>query len=116
MYRKILIPTDGSEPSQAAAEHGLLLARQNGATVIFVTAVQESAFPVELAFDAAFYQELIDKTHAQLARLKAQGRRLGIETRSILCTGDPSTEILAVAEEEGVDLIVMAAHQHGRVA
>ena len=47
MYRNILIATDGSELAGKAEDHGILLAKEMGASVIFVT-VTESWSPREM--------------------------------------------------------------------
>ena len=40
MYKKILIATDGSEPSQKAVEQGVALAKATGAAVILATVTE----------------------------------------------------------------------------
>lgn len=120
MYRKIILPTDGSEASRVAVEFGLELARFHGASVVITSVLDLSGvYPVPMgAFIApgAVVPAVADESEELLARLKNEAIRLGVTATTALRRGDPGQEIVALAKEEGADLILMAAHQHGRIA
>ena len=112
--RKILITTDLSEHSVAAFEHafslGLLYASK-----MFVLHVVDDA---QSLFRLPRHEE---DTRLQTARAKGEGierlnrfvvSHIGTERKvyPVVRSGVPESEILTFAEEENVDLIVMATH------
>ena len=118
MYRKILIPIDDSEASWQAAAAGLRLARFHGATAVGLAVIEYNPmFPPPLSMDswAELYPELIAEGRARLQRLTRLAAELEVPLQAHLYYGSPAREILALAEQERPDLIVMAAH-HGRLA
>jgi len=107
---KILAPTDLSELSCLGLEYALELGRGWGAevTVYHVTDAAELA-----NYKASSLQDLIDK-HKQALSQFLRGRFADllplVEVREIVEVGSPSTNILAAAERERSDLIVMSTH------
>jgi len=120
MYRKILIATDGSELASKAIDHGIMLAKATGASVIFVT-VTEIWSAIEMAADAvnktasnsmAKYEEMAaHSAQTILAAAKAAAQSAGIECEAIhVPDRAPAQGIIATAGDQGCDLIVMASH------
>ncbi len=104
MTASILVPIDSSPPSLAALENALAFAECIDATVEVVHVIPS---PGRLtAHEGDDVDRAIDAAVAR-ARLSLGDR---ISRRTL--TGDPLTEILAMARD-GVDLIVMGTH--GRV-
>ena len=119
MYRKILIATDGSELASKAVDHGVMLAKKFEASVIFVT-VTEIWSAVEMMADSARgisnsvekYEEMAAKSAQNvLAATKAVAHGAGIECETLHVRDRvPAEGIIAIANEKGCDLIVMASH------
>jgi len=116
MYKRILVPTDGSEPSQRAILAGVDFAREVGAEVVGLTVTPE--FHV-LSADS----EMLEDTPDQFAvRSAARGRRIlgevesaardaGVACRTEHAVNDePYEAIIDAAGRLGCDLIVMASH------
>lgn len=116
MYKRILIPTDGSDASQRAVLAGVDFARELGAEVVGLTATPE--FHV-LSTDT----EMLEDTREQFAAgSAAQARRIladienaardaGVACRTEHVTDDdPYAAIIRAAQRLGCDLIVMASH------
>jgi nucleotide-binding universal stress UspA family protein len=110
MYDDILLPTDGSD-SSALVEHAAAVARGHDATVHVLAVVDDRAF-LTLADDlrddvrAELEAEADDATDAAREALAATG----VESTTTVRDGDPAEEILAFAEERGVDLVTMGTH------
>lgn len=114
MYKKLLVPLDGSALAEAALDHAAeLVARIHLEEVILlhVYATQESEF-------TPTHKDYIDRA-AETVRTKAGevqqkiGTPVGdttVEVRGELGTGKPAEEILHYAEQNNVDLIMMATH------
>ena len=116
MYKRILIPTDGSEASRRAIQAGVAFARDVGAEVVGLTATPP--FHV-LSTDV---EQIEDTPERFAAACEARARRIladvddaareaGVACRTEHAVDDdPYAAIIAAARRLGCDLIVMASH------
>ena len=116
MFKHILLPTDGSELSEAAIQKGIQFAKSINAEV--------TGFHVILPFHVFTIQtEMLEDTKEQYERAsKVQAEQfLGVikkaaEKAGVSCDTDyvtsnhPYEMIINAAEKKGCDLIMMAAH------
>lgn len=108
-YNHILLPTDFSEQSEAAAARAAELAKSCGAR-LSVLHVVDYAPPGYIRVDApeASAQELADRARGALADWT---KKLGLETTNQWVEVGPSKrEILKIAKDNDVDLIVLGSH------
>ncbi len=107
--KKILFPTDFSESSDAGLKYAASLARDTGAKLIIMH-VEEPAAAYGGAGDVFYATPEIDEAtlRQRLEAVVPSDKSIQFEHR--LVTGDPSTEIVRLAEEDNVDLIVMGTH------
>ena len=103
--RKILIPTDFSESSDRALEIGASLARVHGGMVLLIHVVEQH-HPPNVPAPYVLPAESVRVARRTLAKIDLTG----ITCQRILSKGAPVSEILKVADEESVDLIVMSTH------
>jgi nucleotide-binding universal stress UspA family protein len=114
-FKKILCPTDFSEPAFVALKRAEELARHFAAGLIVAHVIPTlpgpHSFPdpqAPLNFDVPlFQQELAIQAEQMLKELVSHHK---VECRNLVTTGDPAPEILRVAEQEHIDLIVIASH------
>lgn len=102
MYRRILVPTDGSEPSERAAEHALDLATQFDATVDALFVVEDAAGHWDMAVEK---EEEVGERALDAVASMAASRGVAVERH--LRRGKPAEEIVDAAAEYGSDLVVM---------
>jgi nucleotide-binding universal stress UspA family protein len=107
-YERILVPTDGSEPSETAVEHAVDIAAQYGAVV-------DALFVVDRRYPAASHWDMYveDQEETGEAALDAAvttGDEAGVTVERHLRRGTPHEEILDAAADYGSDLIVMGTH------
>jgi nucleotide-binding universal stress UspA family protein len=112
MYDKILLPTDGSDGSTAAATHAGSLAEQYGATV-HVLSVVDSRNRFEspssgLAPDVWTEEERKRSTDAVTTAREHLPESIDVETH--IETGVPRKAILAAIDDLEPDLVVMGTH------
>ena len=105
MIAQILVATDFSPRSDRALRRGILLARQN-ATELLLTHVVDDDQP----------QRLIDVERREAAALLDELASTiresdGIECQSHVAIGDAFEGIVRMAEESGVDLLVLGQHR-----
>ncbi len=120
VFEHLLVATDGSRPADSALELALRVGRQSRITVLLV--VHDYGLPEYLR------AALGRRPDAQQLReeIVAEGRRtldealarvgcenLSIERCVVLSDKAPSHEIVALAQREHCDLIVMAPHGPG---
>lgn len=117
MIKKILVPTDGSQRAEDAARYAMDLAGSVGAAVIFLNVVDEvsPAFAYELETGASLDMMEIEeqrKKYAEtaVAQLQKMAEKKGLKAKALVKNGHPWEEILAVAEKEKADQIVMGSH------
>jgi nucleotide-binding universal stress UspA family protein len=114
-FKKILCPTDFSEPAFVALKRAEELARHFAAELIVAHVIPPlpgpHSFPdpqAPLNFEVPlFQQELAIKAEQMLKDLVSQ---LKGRTRDLVTTGEAAPEILRIAQEEHVDLIIIASH------
>ncbi|WP_027881553.1 universal stress protein [Meiothermus rufus] len=114
MFKKILVPTDGSELGRAALERGLYLARNLGGEVTILYALENpyEAYRSYATQPPEHYEkqmrDLKAKAQALLHQLSAEARAKGVQARALLVEAHPVPAILEAAKAH--DLVVMATH------
>jgi nucleotide-binding universal stress UspA family protein len=125
MYRHILIPTDGSELSHGAVQHGLSLAKAVGAKVTALTV--EGSFnvydvPASKVYEmSGSFAEHVERTKAHAEKIlnsvAEEARSAGVTCDTVQVEQDnPYEAIIATAKQRGCDLIVMASHGRSGIA
>jgi len=115
-YKHILLAVDFSDHGDEVAKTAVRLAAQNEAKLSVVHVVDN--LPItdptysSIPFDVDFSQEMLDNAKTRLTKFANQ---LEIpEDRQWLEIGSPKLEIVRIAEENQVDLIVIGSHgRHG---
>lgn len=124
MFKKLLVPTDGSNLSNDAVKSSLVLAGEIGAEVVALNVQPPFQPPIVAEVPAAYlyspdeYEKVVresaQKVLDEVAALAAEHK--------VTCHGvvelDPSPyeAIIRVAKAQGCDLIVMASHGRRGVA
>jgi nucleotide-binding universal stress UspA family protein len=116
MFKRILVPLDGSDRAEQAIPVAARIARASGGTVILVQATPSPVdFRAEKKPLAEVYPEnVIDEVKALAINYLDNARRMaelvGVQTETRVKYGDVAPSILAAAETLEVDLIVMCSH------
>jgi nucleotide-binding universal stress UspA family protein len=116
MYKRILLPTDGSELSQGAVTHGIAIAKALGASVVGMTVTRPwhviTADPTELSETEDTYVKRVKAiTDERLAWVQQAARESGVVCDVMACSDDrPYEAIIDSALSRHCDLIVMASH------
>ncbi|MDO5811204.1 universal stress protein [uncultured Methanobrevibacter sp.] len=110
MYKKILVPTDGSEFAKKAQKHALFLASVSGAEIIAVS-VTENNFVNGLPLDDEVYQlnQILKERSEENLKEFDKLNEEDLKVTHVVREGSPARVILEVADEEAVDLIVMGS-------
>ena len=109
----ILLPTDFSEPSDAAFRYALTLARAIGARLSFLHVPGTAGHNFEASFPFAQFE---NAARERLAALLSQEEIAQLRPEYAVRIGTPAAEIVRYAEVREVDLIVMGTHGRSGVA
>ena len=107
-YRLILLVVSGAEASMDAAAHAAMLAGATGAAVAILAVMDTSAGFSFGAEGMAAYQRLQAEAQEAIEATSAILRAAGVtRIEHLIMDGTPGAAILAVADEQGADLIVL---------
>lgn len=115
MFKKILVPSDGSVQAHKAAEVAADLAKSQGATIVGVFVVDPFPFIGVGEASAAGLQAYLSEAQAAAARSLGDIRQM-CEGKGVAFEGDTIERssawegIIETAKAEGCDLIVMGSH------
>lgn len=110
LYKKMLVPLDGSERAEQVLPHVRELALRFQAEVMLISVVE----PPELVEDIILYQEetecRAEEARLYLGRLQKDLGQQGIEAEIRVAHGPIVRKILESSKDEEADLIAMASH------
>ncbi|MDM0110850.1 universal stress protein [Variovorax sp. J22R133] len=116
MYKRILVPLDGSEPSSLGLDHAIGLASSVGAALRLVHFVDQFKPLPGIAGHAA-YMELLTKTKDEGQQVLQQGQEraemagVTVETALLSSPNSKLSDVIAAdARAWGADLIVIGTH------
>jgi len=115
MYKKILVPLDGSELSKSIIEHVIRIAVGCSVPEVTLLRVREPmdkqgqetlSADVAIKLDEVYREEML----SYLAGVAEELKQAGVNAITVVVAGNPADEILKYAEDNGVGLIMMSTH------
>jgi len=111
VFRHILVPTDGSDASVAAARLAFRMAHAFEAKLDVLYVVDLMLCEELRRFDKReledVQRELLEHGERYVSTLRQEAERIGLHAHTEVRRGDPFEEIVAQARDRSVDLIVM---------
>ncbi len=120
-YRTILVPYDGSKPSDDALDRAIELASSIGSRIVLVYVVEEVSFPLSkyslrLPSNKTVKENLerlykvMEKDGLDvLEKKKQQCESAGVPAKVLVLRGRPAEQIMSCVEQEKADLVVMGS-------
>lgn len=113
MYETLVIGTDGSESAERAFEHALDTAETHGASLHAISVVNTRRYgEPALSSHELVLNELEDRAERQLQEIESRANARGVEVSTRSRHGEPSEEILNLADDVDADAIILG--QRGR--
>jgi nucleotide-binding universal stress UspA family protein len=110
MYKRILVPLDGSGLAENALKHvDILTSTYKVKEVIFLQVIEPAAgliYNLEIAMQERIEKEIKD----YLEGVADTFRKRGINARSVVAYGTAADRILEYAEQNDVQIIIMSTH------
>lgn len=115
-FYNILCPIDFTEVSRRSLVKAVELAQKDKARLVVVHVVAETPWMVPpvptMPVDMGRYQEeLLKSARSKLSDMVNDNVPGELECKQVLETGSPGQEIVKLAKDSGVDLIVMASRE-----
>ncbi|GLS18669.1 universal stress protein UspA [Labrys miyagiensis] len=113
MFKSIIVPVDVADLSLAKLAIGsaVKLADTSGATLTLVHVVPIMPLMMLDTVPVSFEGEVAEKAKGQIAELAASVELPGGKVQSVVRIGGIYHEVLAIAEEQRADLVVVGSHQ-----
>jgi nucleotide-binding universal stress UspA family protein len=117
IIQRILLATDFSKSSSHALDYAVILAQKFSSEIILLHVVQPSPpLVTDLAYSGAELlggsAAIIRQTHDRLGALIEEISHCGVHVTAQCREGLPYDELMALASEQSVDLIVLGTHGH----
>lgn len=115
--KRILVATDFSTQAHNAVDYAVELSVRLQAPLLLVSAFQIPMYPLpEGAFVAGgpAIAEILERVSRDLAAEKKRAVDLGaLQVDSLVVEGAPANEVVRIAKEHNIDLIVVGSHGRG---
>jgi nucleotide-binding universal stress UspA family protein len=113
MYKRILVPVDGSPTAIRGLDEAIRLARRSGATIHLVHALDELVFYGLDAYQSDVFGALREAGARLMQQMQARVRAAGIEVTTFVSDvlpGRVCDVVIEQAKASGADLIVIGTH------
>ena len=119
MYEKILVPTDGSETSEAAVGHAIDLAEKYEAGLHALYVVDTDSMSLTLGGEQldrieqgrfGEMEEVRERAERATGYVADRAAERGLDTVEHISAGKPHSQIADYVEDNGIDLVVMGSH------
>jgi nucleotide-binding universal stress UspA family protein len=113
-WKRICCPIDFSDASRAAMEVAADLARRNGGelTLLHAYPIPGYTFPDgSVVASPKMMQDLADQAARHIEEWRVEAEKLGApRVTALTAVGEPAAEIVALAAEQKVELLVLGTH------
>jgi nucleotide-binding universal stress UspA family protein len=116
--QRILVPVDFSDASKNALKYAVALAKQFQATLLLLHVVEFNFVGSDLgAVELSQLEaEMQDNAEKQLATWAHQETSGWVSAEPLVSSGRPYSVIVETAQEQNMDLIIIATHGHSSLA
>lgn len=115
MFKNVLVATDGSLYSAAAASEAIGIAKLNSSKLTVISVVpSEFMPPTDIEMGIGQREHTAEKEMREAEKnakaVKEAAQKEGVAVQAFVMTGRPADVILETAKEKNVDLIVLGSH------
>ena len=113
--KRILVPHDFSETSDAAVRYAVALARTFGAKLYLLHVGEKVKTDMETEFPLGLDGAVEDAIREQLLKMLTPQEQKELRPEFEVRSGTPYVEIVTYAKDRNIDLVVMGTHGRGFV-
>ena len=116
---KVLVPVDFSDYSKSALRYAVNFAKHFKAELCLVYVVEPMVYPPDFSMGQIAIPsvdiEMDKRATEELDNLAKREIPPEVKSKTVVKTGKPFVEIIETANEENVDLIIIATHGHSGI-
>jgi universal stress protein A len=117
--KRILVVSRSTKHCRKAVHYGISLAKQYNSK-LYVMHVIHDPFSLEgwnlpIPSLKQEYEKLVTKAREEIDQIIKSERADGLEIEEWIREGKPTDEIIAAVKEDKIDLIIISAHEEGRL-
>lgn len=114
-FKSIVVATDGSKYSTAAASEAIGIAKRNNAKLTVLAVVPaDIAMPTDIDFAALQREKLADQEMQSAEKnakaVKEAAQKAGVDVQAFVMSGKPADAIIEIAKDKSADLVVVGSH------
>jgi nucleotide-binding universal stress UspA family protein len=113
--RRVLLATDLTPVSRAATEEAMRAAARDSAELLVLSVIE----PARLRLPNGNFGLRVDQERSRregaVGRIVRKAQERGLRATFLIWEGDPAESIVAAAEAESADVIVLGSHGRGRL-
>jgi universal stress protein A len=120
--KRILVVSRSTKYCHKAIHYGVSLSKQYGAQLYIIHVVHDPFNPEKWNLPFPYlrllqkeYRAMQQQIKKDLDKMIASEKAQGMLIKEFLRDGDPADEILKITKDKKIDLIVMLAHEEGRL-
>jgi universal stress protein A len=113
VLKRILVPHDFSETSEAAVRYAVALARNFTAQLYVLHVGEKAQSDLETEFPLGLDGAVQDATRERLLRILSPAEQAELNPQFALRPGTPAHQIVQFAKDEDIEMIVMGTHGRG---
>jgi nucleotide-binding universal stress UspA family protein len=113
--QKLLLATDLSDASSSATEEAFELAERLGTSLLVVSVIDPGSLLLPGGRFRARVDQVRENREQAAQALVERGREVGVAVSFLVWTGDPGDMIVAAAEAEHADMVIVGSHGRGAV-
>lgn len=119
-YRTVICPVDGTELSEKALKHAAYISKVSGAKIVLLHIMEKWRRAGHIVTDSeewnSIHKDWLNEGRAVLEKDAEKLRTMGaVHVDTVLREGEAAHEIVALAEENKADLIVMSTHRYSPI-
>ena len=114
-FKSIVVATDGSRWSSAAASEAIGIAKRNNAKLTAVAVVPaELAMPTDIDFATIAREKLADQEMQNAEKnakaVKEAAQKEGVNAQAFVMSGKPADAVMEIAKDQQADLVIVGSH------
>lgn len=114
-FKNILVATDGSKHSAAAASQAIGIAKRNSSALTVISVIPaEIAMPTDVDLSVVQRERLADQEMQQAEQyakaVKEAAQKEGVPVKAYVRSGRPADAIIETAKETSANMIVLGSH------
>jgi nucleotide-binding universal stress UspA family protein len=117
--KRILVVSRMTKYCAKAVHYGVSMAKKYGAALTVVHVIHDpfgiEGWNLPLPNLENDYQNLLKKSREELDEIVANEKKSGMRIDVLMREGEPTAEVASVVKEKDIDLLIMLAHEEGRL-